>query len=157
MVLLLYIQLPPWPILFNLGQHQILFLSPCRYIGSLFCSANVLQSLQNVFCFARVCWSFHVHTCREWGWGDDGFNMFCFWYVCVVFWYVLCFDCVLSFARVCWSVHTCRERWWGCVAKSLMIDARADFTHGLSWSWWWWSSWQCWWQWRLRWCWWQWW
>ena len=76
-----------------------------------------------------------------------GYDMFCF-LICLC--RVLCFDicCVLSFARVCWSVHTCRERWWGCVAKSLMIDARADFTHGLSWSWWWWSSWQCWWQWR---------
>ena len=90
MVLLLYIQLPSCPVLFNLGQHQILFLSPCRYIGSLFCSANVLQSLKNdMFCVLPVCVGLSMTTPAE---SDDGFDMFCFFDM-----FVLCFGmcCVL--------------------------------------------------------------
>ena len=87
MVLLLYIQLPPWPILFNLGQHQILFLSPCRYIGSLFCSANVLQSLKNdIFCILFVCVGLSMSIPAESG---DGVMM---GLICFVFdMFVLCF------------------------------------------------------------------
>ena len=114
MVLLLYIQLPPWPVLFNLGQHQILFLSPCRYIGSLFCSANVLQSLKNdMFCVLPVCVGLSMTTPAE---SDDGFNMFCFFdmfVLCFVFWYVLCFAfwyvlffCVLI-CLVFWVLPAC--------------------------------------------------